>query len=153
MRILLAIDDSKFSQAARRLVVAQSRPQNTTVRVLHVVEPIEIIYTDIPLAYAPNLDEVQKEKRKQARRLVAQAAQKLRAAGFKVNTMVREGNIRAEIIDTAAKWRANLIVVGSHGRRGLDRFLLGSVSEFVARHARCSVEIVRIPANRRATKG
>jgi nucleotide-binding universal stress UspA family protein len=49
------------------------------------------------------------------------------------------------ILDTAAKWHADLIVIGSHGRKGLDRFLLGSVSEAVARHAPCSVQIVRVP--------
>ena len=51
-------------------------------------------------------------------------------------------------------WRAHLIVVGSHGRRGLTRFLLGSVSQAVALHAPCSVEIVRTPRNgkKRAAK-
>jgi nucleotide-binding universal stress UspA family protein len=47
------------------------------------------------------------------------------------------------ILDTAKKWGADLIVLGSHGRRGLDRFLLGSVSEAVAIHAACSVQVVR----------
>ena len=55
------------------------------------------------------------------------------------------GDIRDTIIDAAAEWRADLIVVGSHGQRGIQRFLLGSVAEFVARHAKCSVEIVRTP--------
>jgi nucleotide-binding universal stress UspA family protein len=40
-------------------------------------------------------------------------------------------------------WGADLIVVGSHGRRGVDRYLMGSVSEAVALHAHCSVEVVR----------
>jgi nucleotide-binding universal stress UspA family protein len=47
------------------------------------------------------------------------------------------------ILEEAHKWGADLIVVGSHGRHGLSRFLLGSVSEAVASHASCSVEIVR----------
>jgi nucleotide-binding universal stress UspA family protein len=47
------------------------------------------------------------------------------------------------ILEEAHKWGADLIVVGSHGRRGVNRFLLGSVSEAVASHARCSVEIAR----------
>lgn len=49
------------------------------------------------------------------------------------------------ILDEAANWHADLIVVGSHGRRGLDRFLLGSVSETVAIYAHCSVEVLRSP--------
>ena len=148
MKVLLAIDDSKFSEAALQMVVAQNRPQSTEVRVIRVVAPIEAFsYTEIPLAYVPKLEEVRKERLKQAQELGSRAAKPLQDAGFKVETVVREGEIRTEIVDIAAEWQADLIVVGSHGRKGVERFLLGSVSEFVARHARCSVEIVRIPAN------
>jgi len=80
---------------------------------------------------------------KQAEKSVAQAAQTLRAAGFTVQTRVVEAEVRTGILDVATEWRADLIVLGSHGRRGLERFLLGSVAESVARHARCSVLIVR----------
>ena len=55
------------------------------------------------------------------------------------------GSPREVILDEADHWGANLIVVGSHGYRGLTRFLLGSVSQAIASHAKCSVEIVRCP--------
>ncbi len=48
------------------------------------------------------------------------------------------------VLDEAKKWGAHLIVVGSHGRRGLERLLLGSVSEAVAMHAHCSVDVIRL---------
>jgi nucleotide-binding universal stress UspA family protein len=54
-----------------------------------------------------------------------------------------EDEIRGAILDFAKDWKADLIVVGSHGRRGLTRFMLGSVAESIARHAHCSVWIVR----------
>jgi len=149
MRILLAIDDSKFSEAALQLMMAQSRTQGTQVRVVHVVEPLEIIFPEgkWELKMSRDLEEVRKRKLQQAQQLVTATAEALRSKGFEtVDTAVREGDVRAEIIDAAAEWRADLIVIGSHGRKGMDRFLLGSVSEFVARHARCSVEIVRLPA-------
>ena len=47
------------------------------------------------------------------------------------------------ILSSAEEWRADLVVMGSHGRRGFDRIVLGSVSETVALHAKCSVELVR----------
>ena len=53
------------------------------------------------------------------------------------------GNVKAELIDLAEKWGADLIVMGSHGRTGFDRFLLGSVAEEILRQSPCSVEIVK----------
>jgi nucleotide-binding universal stress UspA family protein len=57
--------------------------------------------------------------------------------------VVQEGEPRRVILDCADAWRPDLIVVGSRGKNGLDRLLLGSTSEHIARHATCSVEIVR----------
>jgi nucleotide-binding universal stress UspA family protein len=47
------------------------------------------------------------------------------------------------ILDEAEKWKVDVIVLGSHGRSGLDRMVMGSVSEAVALHAKCSVEVIR----------
>ena len=57
---------------------------------------------------------------------------------------MRLGYARTTVVDVANQWHAGLIVVGSRGRTGLERVLLGSVSDYVARHASCSVEIVRL---------
>jgi nucleotide-binding universal stress UspA family protein len=88
--------------------------------------------------YAPELE----DQKKGARELVDRIAKELQRAGFQVETVVEVGDIREKIIDAATEW-AGLVVVGSHGRSGIQRLLLGSVAEFVARHATCSVEIVR----------
>ena len=142
MKILLAVDESKFSDAALQVVIAQIPPQGAEVLVLHVVEPITLSPpAQMSAGYAPELE----SRVKDGRELVEREAQRLRAAGFKADGAVENGDIREKIIDAAAEWRADLIVMGSHGRRGVQRFLLGSVAEHVARHAQCSVEIVRIP--------
>jgi nucleotide-binding universal stress UspA family protein len=88
-------------------------------------------------------EQFQKEQLERAQGLVAKAAEQLRSAGYQADTLVREGVTRTEIVDMAADWNADLIVLGSHGRRGLERLLLGSVSDFVSRHAKCSVQIIR----------
>jgi nucleotide-binding universal stress UspA family protein len=139
MKILMAVDDSQFSDDVVRAIVTQFRTENTEVRVLHVLQPIAPAPPQMAPGYAPEL-EVQK---KPAQELVERIAKEWRSAGFKVNVAVEIGDIRETIIDSAADWSADLIVVGSHGQRGIQRFLLGSVAEFVARHASCSVEIVR----------
>ena len=143
MKILIGIDDSKFSKDVLRAIVTQFRTEHTEVRVLHVLQPIAPAPPQMAPGYAPELE----DQKKPARELVERIAKELGSAGFKADTAVEVGDIRERIIDFAAEWGADLIVVGSHGRRGIQRFLLGSVAEFVARHAKCSVEIVRTPAS------
>jgi nucleotide-binding universal stress UspA family protein len=144
MKTLLAVDGSSFSRTACELVASQMRPQGAEVLVLQVVEPF--FYSTPPQmapGYAPEMVERLQDLLKQAEGSVAQAAESLRTAGFTVHTRVVEAEVRTGILDVAAEWHADVIVLGSHGRRGLERFMLGSVAESVARHARCSVLIVR----------
>jgi len=142
MKVLLAIDDSKFSQAATQALITQARPGETEVRVLHVIESYVFLYEG---GYVVDWKPVIEELRKKGEALLTQTAQALRTAGFQVVTAMEEGNPKSAIIDLAAKWPADLVVMGSHGRKGFDRFFLGSVSEAVVRHAPCSVQVVRIP--------
>jgi nucleotide-binding universal stress UspA family protein len=136
----MGIDDSKFSEDVVQAVVTQLRPENTEVLVLHVLEPISLLAPpEMAQGYAPELE----EQKKPARELVERFAKKLRGAGFEASTAVEIGDVRVSILDTATEWHADLIVIGSHGRKGIESFLLGSVTESVARHAKCSVEIVR----------
>jgi nucleotide-binding universal stress UspA family protein len=142
MKIMLAIDDSEFSGDILQAVVAQFRTENTEVRVLHVLQPaMPVPPPQMAPGYAPELE----DQMKPARELVERIAGELRRAGFKADTAIEIGDPRERIIDSATEWRADLIVVGSHGRGGFRRFLLGSVAEFVARHTKCSIEIVRTP--------
>jgi len=145
VKILVGVDNSKFSEESLRAIVAQIRPEGAQVRILHVLQPIALSAPpQMSSGYAPELE----EQGKQARELVERAAKTLRAAGFTVDTAVEKGDTRERIIDSAAEWNADLIIVGSHGRSDIRRLLLGSVAEFVARNAACSVQIVRIPAKK-----
>ena len=148
MRILLAIDDSKFSEAAIETVLEQARRHGTEVRVLHVLESPPLLVARELGGYEPVLENALEFQKQQAEAVVAKAAELLRARGVKVTAAVEMGDAKSKILDVAEEWHADLIVLGSHGRKGLNRFLMGSVSDAVARHACCSVEIVRIcPAN------
>ncbi len=151
MKILMAIDESKFSEAAVQLIIGQQRSESAQLRLIHVIEPFTFYFPpEITAEYAaaPQLEALRKDRLEKGKALLGAAADKLRKAGFTVETSLSEGDVRSAIIDSATEGKADLIVVGSHGRKGLDRFLMGSVSEFVARHAPCSVEIVRLPVAR-----
>ena len=147
MKTLLAVDGSEFSEAAVHTLLSQFRPDGAQILVLRLVEPrIYSLAPQMSAGYAPEQDEIMKEESARAKEDVQQVGQRLRAAHFDVETRVAQGEARIGILDVAAQWRPDLILLGSHGRRGLRRFLLGSVAEFVSRHADCSVEIVRLPA-------
>jgi nucleotide-binding universal stress UspA family protein len=144
MKVLLAVDGSKYSDAAVQAVISQIHKDKAEVLVLQVVEP-RIFSTPPQMAagYEPELAEIMKEQFKQAEQTVNRAAASLKTAGFNAKTRVVEAETRIGILDLAGEWHADLIVLGSHGRKGLQRFMLGSVAESVARGAYCSVLIVR----------
>ncbi|HET6143998.1 MAG TPA: universal stress protein [Candidatus Acidoferrales bacterium] len=146
MKMLIAIDGSDFSEAALQSVIERPWNAGTEIKVLHVVEPPALLIGREMGAYDPEFEMVWKAVRERAKDLMDKAAQKLRAAGFQVSTELVEGEPKSLIIDAANEWHADMIVVGSHGWSGLNRFLMGSVSEAVVRHAHCSVEIIRTPS-------
>jgi nucleotide-binding universal stress UspA family protein len=151
MKILLAIDGSKFSEAATQAVIAQAKPQDTEVRVLHVIDALTNQLPEMT-CYYPGIEHARDAQRKPAEALVAKTAKLLRSKGLQVTTTVELGSPKSKILDTAADWHADLIVLGSHGRTGLDRFLMGSLPDSVLRHAHCSVELVRIPRPAKGSK-
>ena len=145
--VLLPIDDSPFSVAAVDEVVRGLRPEGTYIHVLHVLELDRMVPVALDFArgsdYGADVKEHIKSARVDAERLVEAAAARLRRERFDVTTAVQEGDPRHAIIDCAAQRNCDCIVLGSHGRRGVNRLLLGSVAEAVARHAHCSVYVVR----------
>jgi nucleotide-binding universal stress UspA family protein len=150
MRILLAIDGSSFSDAAVNEVALRPWPLASELRIISVVEPplLPTVETWVPPDnYYEALEAAAED---QARATVEKATEAIgRAQGdhLKVTAEIISGHPRHVIVDEAEQWEADLIVVGSHGYTGLTRLWLGSVSQAVASHAKCSVEIVRSKKN------
>lgn len=143
MKVLLAVDDKKLIADSIRALKCEKDPENTEVRVLHVVEPISVsVPPQMDRGFTPEMASQAEE----SHAIVDEVANQLRLAGFKAHAVVKKGEVRKTILEDASNWQADLIVLGSHGRKGISRFLLGSVAESVARHASCSVEIVRAAA-------
>jgi nucleotide-binding universal stress UspA family protein len=148
MKILLATDGSEFSLAAARSVAERPWPEGSTVRVISVAEvitpAIEPGYIDPVL-----MDSLREEATRHSRDAVLAAEKTIGEAGLKVSGIVLTGFAKGAIVDEAKEWGPDLIVVGSHGLRGITRLLIGSVAEAVAMHAHCSVEVIR----QRVTEG
>src|SRR3989304_273094 len=153
MKILLPIDHSEFSQVALRTVASLVRPDGNQVRVLHVIEhPSAYVSADMFPHVVKHTAQMERGRVAETRVLVNRAAGMLRGAGFKAIGVVEKGDAKSVIVGHARKWGADLIVVGSHGLKGLKRVLMGSVSAAVIRDADCSVHVVRIPRNKNAAR-
>jgi nucleotide-binding universal stress UspA family protein len=148
MKILLALDNSACSETVIQALMSQFTPAGNEVRVFQAVdwEP----HLPIPYQFAQGPDAAlhvlgaRDSMVQLASDYLAGIVKRLRDAGFTATSEVSaEGNARDAILEAAADWPADLVVVGSHGRSGLDRLFLGSVSEGVVRRAPCSVQVVR----------
>jgi nucleotide-binding universal stress UspA family protein len=142
MRILLAIDGSPHSQVAVDEVARRPWPSKSTIRVVSVIQPYTPPATEVVLAGA-TLEDIRQQQASSAEQITKRAAHTMGETGLSTETAVREGDPRSAIVDEADEWEADLIVVGSHGRTGLARWMLGSVAQAVVGHASCSVEVVR----------
>lgn len=141
MKILLAIDSSPFSAPAVRAAASRPWPPGSVVRVLTVIDSVLPVVPEV--AMAANFEETHEALRDQAKTNVQGIARNLEAVGLGVETCLRNGHAGAQIVEEAKEWGADLVLVGSHGRTGIKRVLMGSVAEHVVAHAPCSVEVVR----------
>src|SRR5208282_456149 len=150
MKVLLATDGSECSIAAANSVAARPWPLGTILKVVGVEELI-VFETPIgasPLAsvYPGTLwEELFADARTRAVDAIEGTRKILEQAGLKVQDRrpIPLGDPRTTILYLAQAWPADLVVLGSHGRRGWDRFLMGSVAESVAVHSHCSIEVIR----------
>ena len=94
--------------------------------------------------FPETIERLTRQAMDEATTLAARTAASLAESGLSTETSVKQGDPRLEIVDEARTWSADLVVVGSHGRTGVKRWLIGSFAEYVVRHAPCSVEVVRV---------
>lgn len=157
MRLLLAVDGSEASDTAVDEIAHRILPEGSEIEIVSVYESPYAVLAEPWMAAEVNYDVIEKAERERARRIVEEAAAKLRAGPVgqrhKITTKVLKGPPKRAIVEEAEDFGADLVVVGSHGRGPVERFLLGSVSQAVAMHAPCSVEIVRRRAARKRTEG
>jgi nucleotide-binding universal stress UspA family protein len=149
VRILAAVDGSDASRHALDQAIELARQLSATLRIVHVVD-----MNWLPLApeLAIDVEAITAARRgageetlKAARERARQAGLEAEAALIETETPLRR--VAEAIIEEASRWTAGLVVLGTHGRRGFERMMLGSVAEGVAR--RSAIPVVLVPAPRR----
>ena len=146
MKILIGVDGSKYGDAAVAEVANRPWPTGSEVRLVFVLEVLAPEERVDPADH-PNKAEVEQLERQRGKFAIDAATAALERGGFDpahISSTVLPGKPKQQLIDESERWNADLIVLGAYGHRGLMRFLIGSVSQAVAQHAHCSVEIVRM---------
>ena len=143
-RILIAVDGSDLSNHALREAIALAQNLHAALRIVHVVDEVTLNWEG---EYA-DMSEILKSFRDSGQRILEKAQNIAREAGMAHEAKLLEiqtfgHRISDLIVEEAKDWPADLIVVGTHGRRGLHDVLLGSVSDGVARRASVPVLLVR----------
>lgn len=137
-KVLIAVDDSPIAAHAVDVGAELAQALHAEVALIYVIDP--------SLTYAPesglSADDVKRAAESEGKRLVADLRSRL-PEGLGSMQFISAGPPGPEIARAAEQWPADVIVIGSHGRRGMSRALLGSVAEAVMRHASCPVLIVR----------
>ncbi len=151
MKVLLAVDGSPCSKLAIDSIAGRVWPADTVFKVLTVLEPFHPELAGWHSGYVPLALEAQQERLNEARTLVEETAALLATSCQQpgteaVSSEVLEGNVKERIVECAREWHADMIVMGSHGRQGIEKLFLGSVSQAVLTEAPCSVEIVKTNA-------
>lgn len=143
MKILVGVDGSECSKVAVEHVCKQPWPAGSQMLVVSAVAQPIIASAEIYATAGSAATEVIEEDRRFHQELVSKAEAELRKAGFPTRGKVVSGDAREAIVKTARDEGAHLIVVGSHGRTGFAKLLLGSVASYVVSHAPCNVLVVR----------
>lgn len=137
-RILIAVDDDPIAAHAADVGLELARSLGAAVALIHTIDP--------SLIYSPEggiaADELAAQAARDGTRLMAAFRARL-PTGVSALEFIVQGNPGTEIVKAARTWPAEVVVIGSHGRRGLTRALVGSVAEAVMRHAPCPVLVVR----------
>lgn len=150
-RILVPVDGSATSRRGLRAAVDLAKAQRASLVILNVVDAMPVFASlDGIVAYDPGILEA---LRKGGKAILVRAAAEAKKRGVKAKTVLAEnlaGRVADVIVRQAKKRRADLLVIGTHGRRGLSRMVMGSDAELVVRYAPAPVLLVRGNPTRRA---
>ena len=141
MNVLVAVDDSPFSNAALEYVKRFTWPPDTEFLVVSACPPVWLGPGEAVAADA--IVELNRHQESYHRETADKGAAQLQAAKLRAKAKLLQGDPRHALLDEARASKADLIVVGSHGRSGVAKLLLGSVASHVVSHAPCSVLVVR----------
>ena len=142
-RILYATDYSKASARALDEAVALAKENDAELLVLHVIEPVTPYVTGDDYGSAELYTRLEETAKKDAQTAMQKLMVRLQKARINAKSLLVTGTAHEQIIKTARSRKADLIVIGTHGRTGLSKLFMGSIAGKVVSAAQCPVLTVR----------
>ena len=146
-KIAVALDGSDCAQQAFTVAMEIAQAEHAELGICSVVDPVMLAGASPP---SPAMDIVMRDMEVEARWMVAEAVDRAHKAGVCASGQARNGVPAFELLRYAERFNADLIAMGTHGRRGLKHFLMGSVAEVVLRESSIPVLVVRASPHARA---
>ena len=142
--VLIATDRSAISNKAARAGIALARELGAKVTAYHAVDELQPLYIEGYMMDQAIMDDLDARAKALGEKRVDAIAKMAKAAGVRFNALVRKANTAYEgIIDTAKRQKCDVIVMASHGRRGLSKLVVGSVTQKVLTHSKIPVVVYR----------
>lgn len=144
MKVLISVDESDYAKAIAEFVVNHQWHQDTEFTIISVVEPLKVgnLMAVLP---GPVLDEMMVARQENAQKIVEDTLRDIGKVVPKENVrkVIVEGSPAEEIMKAVSLGKPDMLLIGSHGRHGIERIILGSVSLFLISHAPCSVVVIK----------
>ena len=145
-RIMVAVDESFMTTMVLDTAIDLAKVSGAQLAICHAVDETIFAHREVEMMLPNSVGKAEYKMRLGTQGFLGKAADKARAAGVAVETKLVESEEKhvSDMLATAsAEWKADLLVVGTHGRRGMERYFVGSVAERLVRKAETSLLLVR----------
>jgi len=145
-RIMVALDQSFMTDRVLGTALELAKSTGARVALCHAIDETLLAQRDVAMMLPNSVGKTEARMRLGAQGLLGRLAETARAAGIEVEIRLVESeqkHVSDMLIDAATEWQADLLIVGTHGRRGIERFFVGSVAERLVRKSQVSLLLVR----------
>lgn len=145
-RIMVAVDESFMTNKVLDTAIELAKSSGATLAICHAIDETIFAHREVEMMMPNSVGKAEYRLRLGAQGFLGKAAETAKAAGVEVEIKLVESetkHVSDMLADAAAEWQADLLVVGTHGRRGMERYFVGSVAERLVRKAGTSLLLVR----------
>lgn len=145
-RIMVAVDESFMTSQVMEAAIELAKATGAQVAICHAIDETILAQREVAMMLPNSVGKTEARMRLGAQGFLDRLLQTARAAGVEAEIKLVESeqkHVSDMLIDAAGEWQADLLVVGTHGRRGIERFFVGSVAERLVRKGQTSLLLVR----------